>query len=121
MDYEEAANFSERSARVRLMSERFLEMNEGGFAECTVNVEWTREIGGRLHRDLTRNSGEWRPKWFCLALGFRGQREGLLSQLGIAINERGNVAVDADQMTTVPKFFGRVHVARAVSGGVGDR
>jgi NADPH-dependent glutamate synthase beta chain and related oxidoreductases len=49
-----------------------------------------------------------RPDGF-LALGFLGpETEGLLSQLGIAINERGNVVVDSDQMTTAPKIFAAV-------------
>jgi glutamate synthase (NADPH/NADH) small chain len=41
-----------------------------------------------------------------LAMGFVGpQREGLLDQLGVEINERGNVARDADFRSSVPNVF----------------
>ena len=50
-----------------------------------------------------------------LALGFLGPEAGLLSQLGVAINERGNVAVDSDQMTSVPKIFSAGDMSRGQS------
>jgi glutamate synthase (NADPH/NADH) small chain len=41
-----------------------------------------------------------------LAMGFVGpQREGLLEQLGVEINERGNVSRDAQFRTNVPNVF----------------
>jgi len=41
-----------------------------------------------------------------LAMGFVGpEREGLLTDLGVEINERGNVARDADFATNVPGVF----------------
>ncbi len=41
-----------------------------------------------------------------LAMGFTGpQREGLLDQLGVALDERGNVARDAGFSTSVPGVF----------------
>ncbi|GLW63223.1 glutamate synthase [Actinomadura rubrobrunea] len=41
-----------------------------------------------------------------LAMGFLGpQREGLLEQLGVELDQRGNVARDADYATSVPGVF----------------
>jgi glutamate synthase (NADPH/NADH) small chain len=41
-----------------------------------------------------------------LALGFLGpERPGLLADLGVQLNERGNVAVDKRWMSTVPGVF----------------
>src|SRR5205807_6560173 len=41
-----------------------------------------------------------------LAMGFVGpEREGLLTDLGVEMTERGNVARDADFATTVPGVF----------------
>ena len=41
-----------------------------------------------------------------LAMGFVGpEREGLIEQLGVELDQRGNVARDASYMTTVPGVF----------------
>ena len=41
-----------------------------------------------------------------LAMGFVGpQKEGLLEQLGVSLNARGNVARGADWQTNVPNVF----------------
>jgi glutamate synthase (NADPH) small chain len=51
-----------------------------------------------------------------LAMGFLGpDRKGMLEQLGVAINERGNVTTDADKMTTVPGVFAAGDMARGQS------
>jgi glutamate synthase (NADPH/NADH) small chain len=51
-----------------------------------------------------------------LAMGFLGpETDGLLSQLGVLINERGNVAVDQDEMTNVPKVFAAGDMSRGQS------
>ena len=51
-----------------------------------------------------------------LAMGFLGpERKGMLDQLGVAINERGNVTTDAEKMTTVPGIFAAGDMARGQS------
>jgi len=41
-----------------------------------------------------------------LAMGFLGpERDGVLEQLAVKIDERGNVASDAQKMTSVPGIF----------------
>ena len=51
-----------------------------------------------------------------LAMGFLGaERTGLLEQLGVTINERGNVTTDSEKMTTVPGIFAAGDMARGQS------
>ena len=51
-----------------------------------------------------------------LAMGFLGpERKGMLDQLGVTINERGNVATDAEKMTSVPGIFAAGDMARGQS------
>src|SRR6516165_9103963 len=51
-----------------------------------------------------------------LAMGFLGpERGGMLEQLGVAINECGNVATDSEKMTTVPGIFAAGDMARGQS------
>jgi glutamate synthase (NADPH/NADH) small chain len=51
-----------------------------------------------------------------LAMGFLGpERKGMLDELGVAINERGNVVTNAEKMTTVPGVFAAGDMARGQS------
>jgi glutamate synthase (NADPH) small chain len=51
-----------------------------------------------------------------LAMGFLGpERKGMLDQMGVAINERGNVTTNAEKMTSVPGIFAAGDMARGQS------
>ena len=51
-----------------------------------------------------------------LAMGFLGpERKGMLDQLGVTINERGNVATNDEKMTSVPGIFAAGDMARGQS------
>jgi glutamate synthase (NADPH) small chain len=51
-----------------------------------------------------------------LAMGFLGpERKGMLDQLGVAINERGNVTTNAEKMTSAPGIFAAGDMARGQS------
>ena len=51
-----------------------------------------------------------------LAMGFVGpERNGMLGQLGVTINERGNVATDGTKMTSVPGIFAAGDMSRGQS------
>jgi glutamate synthase (NADPH/NADH) small chain len=51
-----------------------------------------------------------------LAMGFVGpERNGLISELGIALTERGTVARNADWMTSVPGVFATGDMQRGQS------
>ena len=51
-----------------------------------------------------------------LAMGFLGpERNGMLSQFGVRMTPRGNVAVNEDKMTSVPGVFSAGDMARGQS------
>jgi glutamate synthase (NADPH/NADH) small chain len=51
-----------------------------------------------------------------LAMGFLGpEKEGLLDQLGVKIDDRGNVATDRDMMTSLPGVFAAGDMSRGQS------
>jgi glutamate synthase (NADPH) small chain len=51
-----------------------------------------------------------------LAMGFLGpEREGLLGELGVKIDARGNVAVGDDKQTSVPGIFAAGDMSRGQS------
>jgi glutamate synthase (NADPH/NADH) small chain len=51
-----------------------------------------------------------------LAMGFTGPvRNGMLDQLGVALDSRGNVATDANSMTSVPCVFAAGDMRRGQS------
>ena len=58
----------------------------------------------------------WAAQLVLLAMGFLGpEKEGLISQLGVALNEKGLVAVDANKMTNIPGIFAAGDVERGQS------
>ena len=71
-----------------------------------VRVEIVRE-GGRVRVDPVPGSEfEIRADLVLLAMGFTGPETGaLLSDLGVALTDRGNVARDGQWMTNVPGVF----------------
>ncbi|HYW71562.1 MAG TPA: glutamate synthase subunit beta [Pyrinomonadaceae bacterium] len=121
LDYgqEEAAALHGHDPRAfAVLSERFLGDEHGSVrAVQTVGVEWTYEIGGRPQ--LQRVAGtekQWPVQMVLLALGFLGpETDGIISQLDVAIDGRGNVAVDSDQMTNIPKVFAAGDMSRGQS------
>ena len=58
----------------------------------------------------------WPAQLLLLAMGFLGpEKEGLISQLGIALNEKGLVAVDSNKMTNLPGIFAAGDIERGQS------
>jgi glutamate synthase (NADPH/NADH) small chain len=71
-----------------------------------VRVEMVRE-GGRVDfRPIPGTEIEMEVDLVLLAMGFLGpERDGMLSQLGVKLTERGNVWRDENWMTSVPGVF----------------
>jgi glutamate synthase (NADPH) small chain len=121
LDYgqEEAVAVFGRDPRAySIMTKHFLG-DEGGRLRAvqTVEVDLTTSSNGRPGpREVPGTEREWPAQMVLLALGFLGpETEGLLSQLGVLINERGNVEVDQDQMTSVPRVFAAGDMTRGQS------
>ncbi|MDX6497426.1 MAG: glutamate synthase small chain [Blastocatellia bacterium] len=121
LDYghEEAMAVFGRDPRAySIMTKRFLG-DEHGHLRGVQTVEVDFERAGNGHTRLSEVPGterDWPAQMVLLALGFLGpETEGLLSQLGVLINERGNVEIDQDQMTSVPRVFAAGDMTRGQS------
>ncbi|MGH7805900.1 MAG: FAD-dependent oxidoreductase, partial [Candidatus Binatia bacterium] len=72
-----------------------------------IRLEWKKADGGRMQMvEVPGSEFEIETDLVLLALGFLGpEKEGLLAGLGVTLNERGNVAVDRDYMSSEPGVF----------------
>ncbi len=74
------------------------------------------EFEGRNMKEVPGSEFTLDVDLVLLAMGFLGpQREGMLDQLGVTINERGNVATNDEKMTSVPGIFAAGDMARGQS------
>ena len=75
-------------------------------------VQWE----GRSMKEIDGSEYTLKCDLALLAMGFvHPQHEGALEQLGVKFNERGNVAVNADFQTSVPKVFSAGDMRRGQS------
>ena len=83
----------------------------------TVRVEKKIDLHGRTTFEEVKDSAmEFEADMVLLAMGFIGPvKEGLLSDLRVALDARGNVAVDENQMTSVEGIFAAGDVKRGAS------
>jgi glutamate synthase (NADPH/NADH) small chain len=73
-----------------------------------VRVQWAKDpaSGQMKMSEIAGSTFEMDCDLLLLALGFTGPvKKGMLEQLGVALNARGNVVADADKMTSVPGIF----------------
>jgi glutamate synthase (NADPH/NADH) small chain len=72
-----------------------------------VRLEWRKGDNGRMQMvELPGSEFELECDLVLLALGFLGpERAGMLEDLGVRLDERGNVAVGADYQSSVPGVF----------------
>jgi glutamate synthase (NADPH) small chain len=121
LDYgqqEAAAVFGGDPRRYCVMTKRFLGDDHGRLRAIeTVDVEWiTGENGRPSLKEIDGTEREWPAQLVLLAMGFLGpEKEGLLEQLGVAIDGRGNVAIDESHMTSIPGVFAAGDMSRGQS------
>ena len=72
-----------------------------------IRLEWRRAENGRPQMvEIPGSEFEIDCELVLLAMGFVGpERAGMLAQLGVTLDERGNVAVGADYQSSVPGVF----------------
>ena len=83
-----------------------------------VRVEWSQpENGGRpAMNEVPDSEFEVETELVLLAMGFlHPQHEGLLNQLGVELDGRGNVGIGPDRMSSVPSVFAAGDTARGQS------
>jgi glutamate synthase (NADPH/NADH) small chain len=83
-----------------------------------VRIDWS-EMGsnGRPSmREIPGSEMVIETDLVLLAMGFlHPEHEGVLEQLGVALDDRGNVKIDEDRMTSVPGVFAGGDAARGQS------
>jgi glutamate synthase (NADPH/NADH) small chain len=81
-----------------------------------VQVEWKRGADGRFGpHELPGTQRTVTADLVLLALGFVGPEKPALQQLGVKIDDRGNVWTDETKMTSVPGVFAAGDMARGQS------
>jgi glutamate synthase (NADPH/NADH) small chain len=121
MDYgqEEAAAITGSDPRTyRTVTKRFVGDKAGNVKELhTVQIEWVKGADGRMTmKEVAGTEKVWPADLVLLAMGFLGpEKEGLLTDLGVKLDERGNVAVDASKATSIPGVFAAGDMARGQS------
>ena len=82
-----------------------------------VRVEWTAGEDGRfVMNEVPGSEMEVETELVLLAMGFlHPEHEGMLTDLGVDLDGRGNVQVDENKMTSVPGVFAGGDMARGQS------
>ncbi|MDA0735195.1 MAG: glutamate synthase subunit beta [Chloroflexi bacterium] len=82
-----------------------------------VRVDWiTGENGRPQMQEVLGSEFEVDADLVLLAMGFvHPEHEGMLTQLGVEFDERGNVKVDQNKMTSVPRVFAGGDMVRGQS------
>ena len=82
-----------------------------------VRVEWAADDTGRFQMsEVSGSEFEIDADLVLLAMGFvHPEHGGMLDQLGLELDDRGNVKVDKNKMTTVPKVFAGGDMVRGQS------
>ncbi|HTB59359.1 MAG TPA: glutamate synthase subunit beta [Polyangia bacterium] len=83
----------------------------------TVEVEWVKNGDGRFNmKEKPGSERLWPAELVLLAMGFVGpEKPGLLADLGVALDGRGNVTVDGEKATSVGGVFAAGDMARGQS------
>ena len=82
-----------------------------------VRLEWVKGDNGRPQmREIPGSEFDLDCDLVLLALGFLGpEKPGMLTDLGVALDERGNVKVDKNYMSSVPGVFASGDMRRGQS------
>jgi glutamate synthase (NADPH/NADH) small chain len=68
-------------------------------------VEFAREDGRMVMKEIPGTEFDERVDLLLLAMGFLGPERYMLDQLGVEVNDRGNVVCGQDKATSVPGVF----------------
>ena len=96
-----------RFLKKKAKSERFSGTADGQVSTLhATHVEMQRENSRMTFNKVSGSEFEMKVDLVLLAMGFLGaERDGMLSELGVKLTERGNVWRDDQWMTTVPGVF----------------
>jgi len=121
VDYgqEEAAALQGSDPRLySIQTKRMVGDSEGRVQELHVSrIEWKRAADGRHTPAEVPGTDRVLPaQLVLLALGFLGpEKKGLVHDLGLKLDDRGNVVTDGERMTSVPGVFAAGDMVRGQS------
>jgi glutamate synthase (NADPH) small chain len=121
LDYgqeEAAALFGADPRQYALTTKRFLG-DEQGNLKAMVIAEVRRAVGANgvpRFEEVPGSEREIPADLVLLAMGFLGpEKKGMLEELGVGLDGRGNVKVDDSKMTTIPGIFSAGDMSRGQS------
>ena len=90
-----------------LMTKEFLGENGKVVGFRGVRLEWNKDENGQMKMsEIPGSEFEWKADLVLLALGFLGpEKEGMIEELGLELDERGNIKADEDYQTSVEGIF----------------
>ncbi|MFN8096048.1 MAG: glutamate synthase subunit beta [Vicinamibacteria bacterium] len=114
---EAAARFGADPRHFCIQTKRFVGDGNGRVKAIeTVGIEWVSENGRFVPREVPGTQQTWPATLVLLALGFLGpEKGGLLEQLGVKLDARGNVEAGSDKQTSVPGVFAAGDMRRGQS------
>jgi glutamate synthase (NADPH/NADH) small chain len=120
MDYgqeEAAALFGDDPRQYAVMTKKLVGDAQGNVkAVQVVSLEKVPSQGGSKLVEVPGSERTIPADLVLLAMGFLGpEKPGLLTELGVALDARGNVAVDANKATSVPGVFAAGDMSRGQS------
>ncbi|HVI95142.1 MAG TPA: glutamate synthase subunit beta, partial [Anaeromyxobacter sp.] len=120
LDYgqEEAkALWGEDPRQFQMLTKRFVGDAQGRVKELrVVQVEWAKGADGRFGpKEIPGTERVIPADLVLLALGFVGPEKPMLQQLGVKLDDRGNVWTDDAKMTSVPGVFAAGDMSRGQS------
>jgi glutamate synthase (NADPH) small chain len=101
-----------------VQTKRFVGDDQGRVKELEISgIEWLRGEGGKPlgPREVEGTHRVIPADLVLLALGFLGPEKDLPGELGLKLDERGNIATDANKMTSAPGVFAAGDCARGQS------
>ncbi len=101
-----------------ILTKRFTGDENGGVKKLQcVMLEWASDDGRRMQmREVPGSEFELDAELVLLCMGFVGpEKEGLLEQLGVELDKRGNVTADENYMTSVEGVFAAGDLRRGQS------
>jgi glutamate synthase (NADPH/NADH) small chain len=120
LDYgqEEAkALWGDDPRQYQVLTKRFVGDAAGNVKELqVVSVEWAKGPDGRFGpREVPGTERSIPADLVLLALGFTGPEKPMLQQIGVKLDDRGNVWTDESKMTSVPGVFAAGDMSRGQS------
>ncbi len=121
LDYgqeEVAAVFGDDPRVYSILTRKIVGDENGQVKELhTIDIVWGKGADGRYGMQETAGTERvWPAQLVLLAMGFLGpEKDGLLAQLGVELDARGNVKIDDRSMSSVPGVFAAGDMSRGQS------